>query len=80
MKKILVAPVRGEAKYYCDKHPDRECSSEVRTMCWYGSQFDLLNLNMNLCDECMDKFYALVKENFGMEPIECEFKVEKCDI
>lgn len=80
MKKILVRPIRGESKYYCDKHPDRECFSEVRTMYWYGSQFDLLNLNMNLCDECMDKFYAYVKETFGVEPVECELTVEKCNL
>jgi hypothetical protein len=72
MKKIIQPLIRERAQYYCDKHPDRECHAEVKTMCWYGSTFDLLNLEMHLCDECMKEFYDLVKERFGVEPKECD--------
>ena len=72
MKKILVEKVREEAKYFCDKHPDRECFTKVVTTCWYGSRFDMDTLKINLCDECMEEFYKLVKENFGVEPKEDE--------
>lgn len=72
MKKIITKRVDEESKYFCDKHPDRECYTKVMTQCWYGSEFDLLNIKMNLCDECMGKFYKMVKENFGVEPQEEE--------
>ena len=70
MKKVIVERVREDAKFYCDKHPDRECYTTVRTSCWYGSQFDMFNLKMNLCDECMKEFYDMVKEKFGVEPVD----------
>jgi hypothetical protein len=72
MKKVIVEKVREQAKYFCDKHPDRECYTEVRSSCWYGSQFDLLNIKVNMCDECLAAFYAYIKENFRIEPIEDE--------
>lgn len=68
MKKVNIPAQREEAQYFCDKHPDRECYNQVNTKCWYGSEFDMLNLEMHLCDECMLKFYAWVKETFGVEP------------
>jgi hypothetical protein len=67
MKKVIVSRVREEAKYFCDKHPDRECFTQVKTNCWYGSMFDLQHIRMNLCDECMEKFYKMVEENFGVK-------------
>jgi len=70
MKKIDVPAVREEARFFCDKHPDRECYTRVSTSCWYGSKFDILNLKMNLCDECMEEFYKMVKKKFGVEPKE----------
>lgn len=70
MKKIIVPAVREESKYFCDKHPDRECFTKAITLCWYGSKFDTLNLKMHLCDECMETLYNYVKENFGVKPDE----------
>jgi len=70
MKKIIKKPVRERAKYFCDKHKDRECYTTVKTICWYGSKFDLNNLDMNLCDECMERFYKYIKKTFGVEPID----------
>lgn len=70
MKKVIVERVREEAKYYCDKHPDREAFTSIKTQCWYGSVFDLQHINMNLCDECMKDFYKIIKEKFGVEPFD----------
>jgi hypothetical protein len=68
MKKIDIPLQKEIARYFCDKHPDRECFTEINTMCWYGSKFDMTNLKMNLCDECMSKFYNMVDETFGVKP------------
>lgn len=70
MKRITVEKVREEAKWFCDKHPDQDSYTEVRTCCWYGSKFDLQHIKVNLCDECMEKFHSLMKENFGVEPFD----------
>ena len=72
MKTVIVERVREEAKFFCDKHKDREAFTEVRTMCWYGSKFDLMNVTVNLCDECMEEFYADIKQKFGVSPVEDE--------
>jgi len=68
MKKITVQPVREEAQFFCDKHPERECYSELKTMSWYGSGFDNMGIEIHLCDECLEQLYAEIKENFGIEP------------
>lgn len=68
MKKILVAAVREDAEYYCDKHPERECYSELKTLSWYGSKFDNMAIDIHLCDECLKQLYAEIKENLGIEP------------
>jgi hypothetical protein len=70
MKKIISPAHRELAEYYCDRHPDRICQNEIKTMCWYGSDFDLMNLEMHLCNECMEEFYDYIKNNFGVEPKE----------
>lgn len=68
MKKIITPAIHEEASYFCDKHPERECFTEIRSSCWYGSGFDMNNIKMNLCDECMEEFYKIIKEKFGVEP------------
>jgi len=78
MKKVIVERVREDAKYFCDKHPDRECYTSVRTSCWYGSEFDMLNLNANLCDECMTEFYQIMKDKFNVKPTEEEIVIYRC--
>ncbi len=78
MKKVTVEKVREEAKYFCDKHPDRECFTEVRSMCWYGSQYDLQHIRCNMCDECIEAFYKYIKDNFNLEPFDDEAALLGC--
>lgn len=67
MKKVIVKPVREEAKYFCDRHPRRECYSELKTMSWYGSKFDMLSAEIHLCDECLEELYRDLKLKFKVE-------------
>jgi len=41
MKKVTVQGVLEESQFFCDKHPDRECYSELKTASWYGSNHDI---------------------------------------
>ena len=68
MKKVIVEGVLEEAKYFCDKHPERECFSELKTASWYGSSHDLTGIEIHLCDECLDELYADLKRKFEVEP------------
>lgn len=68
MKKIIVQKALEEAEYYCDKHPDRECFSELKTASWYGSNFDMTGIEIHLCDECLAEMYKLFEEKFNVKP------------
>ena len=69
--KIVSKPYQTEeANYFCDKHPDRECYNQIKSMCWYGSKFDCFNLEAHLCDECMEDFHKYMKNSFNVEPKE----------
>jgi len=68
MKKVITQGVLEDAKYFCDKHPDRECYSELKTASWYGSEFDWSGIEIHLCDECMNEFYKHCLETYGMKP------------
>lgn len=68
MKKIIVPKTSEEAIFYCDKHPERECYSELKTCSWYGSKFDFMKIEIHLCDECLEEMFALLKEKFKIEP------------
>jgi len=68
MKKIIVEGVMEEAKYFCDKHPDRECFSELKTISWYGSDYDMQGIELHLCDECLEEMYTLLQQKFGIKP------------
>ena len=72
MKKIIVEKVLEDVKYFCDKHPDKECYSELRTSSWYGSGYDMMGVEIHLCDECLTEMYKLIKEKFGVEPKDIE--------
>lgn len=72
MKSIIRESVKEEAKYFCDKHPDRECYSELRTLSWYGSDFDMMGLEIHLCDECLTNMYKLLEKEFSVKPKEIE--------
>lgn len=70
MKKVIqqeqYAPL--VAKYYCDKHPKKECFSRLEMSSWYGSQFDMDHLEVHLCDECVQEMYNIVEKMFGIKP------------
>ena len=65
MKKITRRKVREEAKYFCDKHPDRECYSKLETCSWYGSGYDLMGVEIHLCDECLEKMFKYLEKKFS---------------
>lgn len=68
MKKVLKEQVMEDAKYFCDVHPDRECFTELQTSSWYGSEFDMMQVKLHLCDECLTELYAHLKAKYGVEP------------
>lgn len=68
MKKIVTEGVLEEASYFCDKHPERECFSELKTASWYGSSFDMTGAEVHLCDECLEEFYSLLQQKYGIKP------------
>jgi hypothetical protein len=68
MKKIVKEGVLEEPKFYCDKHPDRECFSELKTASWYGSKFDMMGIELHLCDVCLFDLYKQLQKDFGIEP------------
>lgn len=57
-----------EATYFCDKHPDRECFSELKTTSWYGSSLDMTGIEIHLCDECLMDFYMECYSKYKIEP------------
>ena len=67
MKKIITPLRPEEVKYFCDKHPDRESFSKIESVSWYGSEFDMLQAEINLCDECMAAYYINIKEKFKID-------------
>ena len=72
MKKIITQGVLEDSIYYCDNHPDVECYSELHTLSWYGSKYDLLAIEIHLCDECMDEMYKFLNSKFNKTPSEIE--------
>jgi hypothetical protein len=68
MKIIIPNSVIEEAQYFCDKHPDRECSSELKVASWYGSEFDLTGIELHLCDVCLFDMYKHIEKEFGIKP------------
>ena len=72
MKRITQESVIEEAKYFCDKHPDRECFSELKAASWYGSKFDMMGIEIHLCDECLTDFYTECWAKYIMKPKDIE--------
>ena len=68
MKKVVTEKVLEKAQYFCDKHPDRECFSELKTASWYGSDFDMTGIEIQLCDDCLTEMYKLLEERFNIKP------------
>lgn len=72
MKKVIKEGVLEEAQYFCERHPDRECFSEVKTASWHGSPFDMMGCEFHLCDECLMELYKEFKAKYNVEPKEIE--------
>lgn len=72
MKKVLQEKVLEEAIYYCDKHPNRECFSELTTVSWYGSKFDMTGIEVHLCDECLHDMFDYLYSVFAIKPKDIE--------
>jgi len=72
MKKVLKEEVMEQAKYFCDKHPERECFSRLETISWYGSIYDMDVIELHICDECLLEIYKLLEEKFGVKPKELQ--------
>ena len=72
MKKVLTEKVLEEAQYFCDRHPDRECFTELKTASWYGSRFDMTGIEIHLCDECLQEMYDRLFSMFGIKPHDIE--------
>ena len=72
MKKIITQKALEEAQYFCDKHPERECFTELKTASWYGSKFDLTGIEVHLCDECLEEMLTLLELKFGVKPKDIE--------
>ena len=68
MKKVITEKVLEEIQYFCDKHPDRECFSELKTASWYGSKFDMNGLEIHFCVECLDDFYMECLQKYKIAP------------
>jgi len=72
MKKVIKQKSLEEAQYFCDKHPERECFTELKAFGWYGSKYDMSCAEVHLCDECMRRMFKLIEEEFGIKPEEIE--------
>jgi len=72
MKEIIQSYQAEDAKYYCDKHPNRECFSELVLSSWYGSSYDLTCVKVHLCDECVQEMYEFLKKEYNATPKEVE--------
>lgn len=68
MKKIFNDSVKEEFKCFCDKHPDKECFSELKAFSWYGSKFDMIGIEIHLCDECLNEMYDMLEKRFKIKP------------
>jgi hypothetical protein len=67
--KVITSVYQAEnAKYFCDKHPTKECFSELQLSSWYGSKFDLNIVKVHLCDECVKEMYGFLLKEFNVEP------------
>ena len=72
MKKIITQGIMEEAIYYCDKHPEKECFSELKAASWYGSKFDMTGIEIYACDECLQEVYNYLENQFQIKPKEIE--------
>jgi len=72
MKKVLEKSAIEQAEYFCDKHPNVECFSQLKTISWYGSCYDMTGIEIHLCDECLEETYNILEEKFKIKPKDIE--------
>jgi hypothetical protein len=72
MKKIITERVMEETIYFCDNHPNKECFTELKTSSWYGSCFDMMGIEIHLCDECLTDFYEECYKKYKIKPKDLE--------
>lgn len=70
MKKLIRETVLEEVEYYCDIHPNKKCYSKIEAVSWYGSTFDMMQLEVHLCDECLAEFYIHMEQKYKKKPEE----------
>jgi len=72
VKKVITEAIIEEAKFYCDLHKDRECFSELTISSWCGSKYDMMGIELHLCDECLNIIYDNLYKTFLIKPKEIE--------
>ena len=65
MRKVIVPYQAEQSIKYCDKHKKRECAGNLWLTFGYGSQYDLSEVSIDMCDECADKLSRYLKKEFG---------------
>ncbi len=68
MKKVSQPHQSEVATYFCDKHPERECATQLEMISWYGSIYDLTKVEVHLCDECVKEMRELLEQKFKVKP------------
>jgi hypothetical protein len=68
MKRVTTPFQREDATYFCDKHPDRECATQLELISWYGSIYDMTKVEAHLCDECVKEMRQLLEKEFKVKP------------
>jgi hypothetical protein len=67
MKKVVRKSRTEICEYYCDKHPTRECFTQLELSSWYGSRYDLNCVTIHLCDQCVKEMYELLEKEFKVK-------------
>ena len=67
----MINPAQSEeAEYFCDKHTDRRCYTQLQMMSWYGSIYDLTSMEIHLCDDCVLEMRKRLETEFNVKPKE----------
>ncbi len=70
MKKVLQEYKPEICEFFCDKHPNVRCFSKLKTTSWYGSDFDMMGVEIHLCDECIKEIYDYLDKTYNIVPTE----------
>jgi hypothetical protein len=65
MKKIIKSQQVEEAEYFCDLIPGQKAFSHLKLHSWYGSNHDMLILELDLCDDAVDEIMELLRSKYG---------------